>query len=282
MKSWERRALKMGAVLIGIGVLAFVGVLAANNFDFSSFVQGASLVRREVKPEGAFDRVEVRDASADVLLLPSEDGTCSVHCDEDGRGAYVVEVRDGTLRIRKETKWYENILNFNFVRTEVAVRLPEAAYRSLAVQTASGSIRIEGLNAEEIDARTASGGIRIADLDAERISAHSVSGGVQLSALRAEALDAGSTSGGVALSDCIASGGVQIRTVSGGIRVDAADAASFELSSVSGSIRGSLNSAKDFDVHSVSGRIAVPNSVATGGSFSASTTSGSIEISTGS
>lgn len=306
----NRRTRKLATILIVVGILAVICAWTMGGSEHSS---------REICIDEPFNRVEIRDTEAKVRVLRSEDDTCVVQLEENGRGTYDVRVEGGTLRIDKKDKWYDyiHIFGLGFDGPELTLSLPEKAYDELNVRSTSGGVALDGVRAKEISAESTSGSVRAEYLQAETVALKSTSGSVRATELRAETLSMRSTSGGVrgetidvkslqarstsggirlegvstveltaentsgsiTLSELNASGAVHAKSVSGGIRLEDADAADFQLKCTSGSIKGNVRSGKQFDVHATSGSVNVPPSEANAGRFQAETTSGSIRIS---
>ena len=257
MHGWERKMMRIGALLLIIGAVLCVGVLAVNGFSFDG-LEGVSYEKVTYAPEGEFDRVDVSAVDAEIHIQLAQDGVCRVVCDETERWHYAVEVQDGALAVRSDANWGTGI-HFNVKSPRLMIELPEKAYAELKLHSVSGDVDVVGL--------------RIGAL-----SIDTTSGEVGLEKLTLGSLDVETVSGDIELTDSVATGDVSIRTTSGEIELESADAANFDITSVSGDVEGSLCSGKRFDVRTVSGDVKLPQS-ASGGAFRANTTSGDVEIS---
>ena len=257
MHGWERKMMRIGALLLIIGAVLCVGAFAVNGFSFDG-LENVSYEGVTYMPEGAFDRVDVSAVDAEIHIQPSQDGICRVVCDETERWHYAVEVQDGALAVRSDANWGTGI-HINVKSPQLTIELPEKAYAELKLHSVSGDVDVVGLciGALTIDA---------------------TSGEIGLEKLTLGSLDVESVSGDIELTDSVATGDVSIRTTSGEVELESADAANFSITSVSGDVKGSLRSGKTFDVRTVSGDVKLPQSTS-GGAFSASTTSGDVEIS---
>ena len=257
MHGWERKMMRIGALLLIIGAVLCVGALAVNGFSFDG-LEGVSYEEVTYAPEGEFDRVDVSAVDAEIHIQLAQDGACRVVCDETERWHYAVEVQDGALAVRSDANWGTGI-HINVKSPQLTIELPEKAYAELKLHSVSGDVDVVGLciGALTIDA---------------------TSGEIGLEKLTLGSLDVESVSGDIELTDSVATGDVSIRTTSGEVELESADAANFSITSVSGDVKGSLRSGKTFDVRTVSGDVKLPQSTS-GGAFSASTTSGDVEIS---
>ena len=257
MHTWERRIVRIGALMLIIGAVLSVGAFAWNGFSFDGMLEGKAYRQASYAPEGEFDRVDVSAVDAEIYIQPAQDGVCMVFCHETEDGQYSVEVQDGVLTVRCDVDWRAGI-HFNTKTPKLIIELPEKDYAEMKVHSVSGDVNAAGLR---IDALTV----------------EATSGEIGLVQLTLGSLDVETVSGDVDVLDSVATGEVNIRTTSGEIELENADAASFEISTVSGDVEGSLCSGKAFDVRSVSGDVKLPQS-ASGGAFRVSTTSGDVEI----
>ena len=263
VKIWIALAL----VLIGIGSVIFCGAFAASEFNILKLSREVSgYEQRTFRAAGEFTQVRIEDVDANIQIVRSEDGQCTVYYDETDRSTYRFGISDDVLTITHERHWLDS---FGIIMSapKLIVCLPEAAYAKFNVHTVSGSIQVEGLEFGAANLETTSGGIRLTNVR----TASGMSSGT--GSLRAK-----TTSGNIRLEGVNANS-LALQCVSGGIRLESVDAESLALQTVSGSIRAELLSGKEYDVSSVSGRISVPDSESGAGLCQASTTSGSITIS---
>lgn len=256
MHTWERKMMRVGALLLIIGAVLSVGALAVNGFRFDG-LEGVSYEVVTYVPEGEFDRLDVSAVDAEIHIQPSQDGICRVVCDEREDAQYSVEVQNGVLTVYCEDNWRAGI-HIKLKTPLLMIELPEKEYAELKVHSVSGDIDLWRLR-----------------IDALAIDA--TSGEVGLEKLTLGSLDVETVSGDVDLKDSVATGDVRIDTTSGEVGFENADAANFYITSVSGDVEGSLCSGKRFDVQTVSGDVKVPKGES-GGAFKANTISGDVEI----
>lgn len=260
MSMREKEMMRIAFVLFGIGLVIIACAFAVCGFsplELSRRVSGYE--QKTVDLVDTFTSVRIENVDANVYLLPSEDGKCSVIYDETDRSTHHVKIGDGTLVVERKRSWLDSF-GFFMSAPKLTVYLPEAEYREIYAHTVSGSVRMEGLNCGSLDLQTTSGKIRLSNVNVKGDAAlKCVSGSIKLTSVQAGSLSA--------------------RTTSGSIRLEGVDAEDMEMRSVSGSIKGELFSAKSYEASSVSGRVRVPESVPGAGLCRASTTSGSITIS---
>ena len=257
MHTWERRIMRIGALLLIVGAALSVGAFAWNGFSFDGLLDGEAYRQATYAPEGEFDRLDVSAVDAEIHIQPSQDGICRVVCDESEDGHYTVEVQNGVLTVYCEDNWRAGI-GIHMEEPQLTMFLPEKDYAEMKVHSVSGDVNVSGLR---IDA----------------LAMDATSGEIGLSQLTLGRLDVETVSGNVDMLDSVVTGDVNIRTTSGEIELENADSANFYITSVSGDVKGILCSGQAFDVHAVSGDVKLPQSAA-GGAFKVSTTSGVVEI----
>ena len=124
----------VAASLILLGGLGFVGIMSMNHWNFnilstSKYETNTHEIRED------FSSIEVRTDTADLTLLPSEDGVCRVVCQEQKNNSHEVKVENGTLVIRlvDNRRWYEHI-SIGWGSSKLTVYLPKSEYEDLNVR----------------------------------------------------------------------------------------------------------------------------------------------------
>lgn len=280
-----------------------------------------SYTEKSLTIDEPFDSLSVRAGSHQVRLLPSEDGACRVEWNESERSRVQVAVKGGTLEaVEKTTGGAFGPVGFFWgtsAQLSITIRLPEAEYLALTVETSSGDVEVpEGFRFWTVRLDSTSGSLRffsqvskelhmrstsgdqelagaspaLAEMDSisgclllrscecGALSASATSGEIRLENCRGGSLTLSNTSGGLELDTCRFSGAASLETVSGDIRFSDLDAGSLSFDAVSGSVEGTLLSGKVFQADTVSGRISLPTADPSGGLCAAETTSGDIDI----
>ena len=319
MQSVTKRLLIIAACLMAAGVLLFAGASAAYGGDFTRL----GTVRYETKtyaPRGKFDSISIEVDTAKIELVPSDDGKCRVDCYEAEKVTHSVTVENGTLVIKTvdTRKWYEHIGIF-FESPSLTVYLPQEAYTSLSVDTATGDVTIPGdftfeavkirsdtgdvhclasvsgavemrthtgditmndLSAGELHLVTNTGEIRVSSVKCEgMIDVETDTGDIKLAGVACADLTAESDTGTIVLANVVALGRFLIETDTGDVRFDSSDAAEISVKTDTGDVTGTLLSEKVFITESNTGRVNVPKTI-TGGRCEIETETGDIRIET--
>ena len=283
-------------ILLGAGLIGFA--LLQNDFDLTKF----STVEHEVNTHAITDQfhsIQIDATTTDVILLPSEDDSCRVICEESATDRHEVTVENDVLTIRHTVGSRELIdyIGINIGVERITVYLPASEYASLSVKVSTGNITIsaplcfESISASadtgdihclasasgSITLETTAGNICAKELSAASLSVTVSTGNVTLSNITCNTLSSTGNTGDLTLASVCAADQITLKRTTGDIRLDACDAATLLIQTSTGDVSGTLRSAKEFSVTTSTGRISVPESV-TGGICTVSTTTGDIEI----
>ena len=297
MKNIVKIPLIIAGVLIGLGVIIIAVGFAVGG---TSWLFGSSKMEdKTVEIKDSFDSIKVETDSIDVRFAPAQDGNCRVEAHLSDTMSFTAEVKNNTLTIscKDRRHWYQ-FINFHSFDGKMTVYLPEGAYSSLKLTSASGNIQISDCASfgfvdittasgdvaasangiESLSVSTASGDVLY---DSQKSSAtiqlNTASGDIELKNVSCKNLKIHSVSGEVSLSRTVCSDKLAINTTSGDVDLSACDAEEITVNSVSGDVSGSLLSDKVFSAHSVSGDVRVPQD-GNGGKCAIKTTSGDISI----
>lgn len=253
--------------------------------------------KKTVEVTESFHSLRVKEFSADVQLLPSEDGGCRVVYGEDEYSRCEVSVENGVLTVERVA---ENSSRTGFIVFEetlpVCVYLPAGSYKELSVsctsgdvissgdfswdaanvETGSGSIRLEDLSAKELHLKSTSGDIKLEELSADALSAESGSGDIKLRGCSASSVTLQSTSGRQKADSLICSGDGSFHAGSGDIELEDSSFRALRVSATSGDVSLQQTSCSaETAVETGSGNIRLHKAAAE--SFDVHTTSGSVK-----
>lgn len=251
-------------------LLTFVLMVGLRSEGFGAGESGAAhthLNSQELDPEELdLDSLEIRWLTGPVTVGASPDG--KIHVTErsnkalDEGSKMDVSVKSGKLSVRWDGQWFRQWFNVNLgwfghLDKELEVLLPPGLAGDLSeleVGNTSGSLRVSGYSAEEMDISTVSGALELAACRAEtKLSVESVSGDVTLTGTVCEEdVDISTVSGAIEV-DGGSGREVHIKTVSGGCQY-AGTAHQLRMSTVSGELLAALNSSpEEAELASVSG-----------------------------
>ena len=90
--------LGIAAGLTVLGILIFVGALAAAHWDFSNF-SNVKYITETYEVEDSFKNISIDIDTSDIAFVLSEDGGCRVESYDTEGVKYSVSVREDTLTI---------------------------------------------------------------------------------------------------------------------------------------------------------------------------------------
>lgn len=247
--------------------------------------------------EEPFSDISIDTTILDVVIVPSEDGSSVVTCQEADTLLHDVYVKDGTLFVKRRTD--SKNASYNNIPLKIEVSIPAGEYGDLSIETTSGDQYVAGnlsfrngvFNATSggigveaairggIRTKTTSGGQFLRDMEPEKVEAESTSGSIQAENLtHGQFYEFETTSGSVILIGVLSDRSLEVETTSGDVQLIGCDAGSIEIETSSGDVTGSLLSGKAFDVRTSSGAATVPADDPMGGTCSIRTSSGNVLI----
>ena len=233
--------------------------------------------RVDVKPHDGSDILiseyaqrQLRDE--EKLILNTSGSTLTVKFRENG---FIGNMPTKRLEVMIPRPLCEALVRFALDSTSGGVHVESINADTFYVNTISGSIELAGITALSFDAESTSGSITIKDSHPESMKINSISGSVRVSDSGARSLSVETTSGSIGLSGAFDS--VRLNSISGKQTLDN----SFPRSGlVAESTSGSLEFTGSFDnadLESLSGSVSVRSSVVPS-KVTVETTSGSITI----
>jgi DUF4097 and DUF4098 domain-containing protein YvlB len=303
-------------VVLVIGLIIFGGAMSMLGWDFSKL----STIKYETNEHTvseSFGGVYVETHTADVELLPSEDGVVRVVCFEQKNVKHEVTVEGGmlTIKVQDMRKWYEHI-GINFKTATVKIYIPEGDYGMLVINSTTGDVTVNdgytfdgvGITATTGDVRcyadttgdcniyVTTGDVHIEDITARALNVSSSTGSITvLNAYVDTDVDVEVTTGGVKLASLVAgnvsvetdtgrvtlasviAGKLSVYTDAGDVRLEDSDAAEIFIETDTGDVTGTLLSEKIFITECNTGMVRVPHST-TGDRCEITTDTGDIII----
>lgn len=311
MKMW----LIIALILLCVGLVVFTVAMTLVGWDFGKFSGERETAAHAIEED--FGDISLCTDSAEIKILPSEDGTTKVVCEERSKNKHAVSVIDGVLTVEREDhrKWYHHILDFG--TQKITLYLPKSEYGKLLVKESTGNIDIaESFTFESIDisvstadvdckasalhalsVKTSTGDIRLKGNAAQELFLSVSTGKISLSSVTVQEditlnvstgkaflenvtcanLFSDGDTGDITLKSVIASGKFVIERSTGDVTFDSADAAELFIETDTGNVKGTLRTDKIFFVDTDTGRVDVPHLTA-GGKCEIETDTGSVKI----
>lgn len=248
-------------------VILLAGVLLYNA------IWGAPFVDNTYEPQGEIANIVLDTNTADVKILPAEDGVCRVVCHERENQKHSVTVEDGTLFVRvvDERKWYEHLGEFG--QATLTLYLPSTEYASLKVKESTGDIDLAAaFTFGEMDIYVSTGNVTSRASAVGHVKIRTSTGHVLFENASAHSLEISVSTGSVTLSSVRTEEYVYLRASTGDVMIDDLTCESLVSEADTGDIEinGANVTARLF-VERSTGRVSVENASAGEMSLTAST-----------
>lgn len=270
--------LLIAVFLVVIGGSIFGGVMAVQKWDFSKLSVSKSEENEYVVTE-AFQGISVVTDTAEVVLVPSQDGKTTVVCKETDKLKHSVRVEDGTLVIEPvdTRKWYDHI-GFHFGTMKVVISMPAGQYGAISVKSVTGNIRVEQVMAEELELTVSTGKVTVTDVtSAGDVKVNVSTGKTEMQGVRCKKLVSIGSTGNMTMTDVVAEEAFSIERNTGNVRFDGCDAAEIYVKTNTGDVTGTLLTEKIFYARTDTGKVDVPKT-AGGGKCEIETDTGDIRL----
>jgi len=299
--------------LVVLGTMISTLTACSANWSFKNlFTKNGITQTHEITEE--FSNILIETDTADISLVPAEDGKCKVVCHERKNQTHSVYVKNGTLVIDENDK----VSFFNMVQPTITIYLPKNEYTSLLIDEDTGDIEIpKDFKFENVDIETDTGDVKFlasaskdvkiktdtGDICLENISAKSLelsvstghikvlgascdgditikvsTGKANLSNVTCQSLKSNGNTGDISLTNVIAKNKLSIERSTGDVKFDRCDAAEIHVETSTGDVKGTLLSEKVFITNTSTGKVDVPKTI-TGGRCEITTSTGNIKIS---
>ena len=232
-------------IILSAVVVIFLGAAIAVYFGEGPRERGlpgerALIHEVETFDSGGIDRVSVKAASADVVVLPAGGDTITVKFTGKAFG----DTRNGLPRIMMQqsgstlevwTEYPKVSLGLGSMDLRIELHLPPGSVDDLNARSASGDISVEKGECSDMYLHAASGDIEVDKGRFSRVTVKTASGNIELEDVDSDYLRVDTTSGDIT-GETVRTGETEISATSGSIRVEdfTGDA---RAESVSGDVR---------------------------------------------
>lgn len=272
--------LVVAASLTLSGALIFTGVMSSVAWDFTTLSSGKYVTNTYEIAED-FKDISIKLSTADITILPSEDGVCRVVSVEKKKILHTVAVEGETLRITEDDtrKWYEHIELMSMGSTSITIYLPKPAYNAIMINGSTCDISVEGLNVIGLNFKLSTGDVSISNVTCVgNISLQNSTGTTVIKNSSVLSLITNAGTGDITLENVIAKENFEIARSTGDVKFTACDASEIYVQTGTGDVTGTLLTDKIFTANTSTGDVRVPSS-STGGKCEITTSTGDIVIS---
>lgn len=204
MKKHTKTWLIAATFLTISGIILLTSVMTFHHWDFSRLSTEKYETNTHILSE-AFLNISIETDTADILLLPSDDGTCKAVCYESENVWHSVSVKNETLVIHSndERDWYDYIGIFQ-KSFKVTIYLPQNEYGSLIIKESTGDIEIpKDFQFKNIDISTSTGDIKNEASASEEIKIKTSTGDVHAENISAKSMAFSASTGRIKVLSAI-------------------------------------------------------------------------------
>ena len=216
MRKATKILLILSLCLILAGSLLFGGALTVAEWNWNIFsTSHYETVVHEI--DEPFTAISVAVGTADVALIPSEDGNVTVTGYEQVNLKNAVEVKDGTLSITlvDTRKWYDHI-GIHFEQPTVTVALPQGAYDALSLTLSTGDVMIPAdFSFTNIFVKASTGDITCRASAEGDIKISTTTGDITVESVTAASLDLSTGTGDIEVTGADCNGDVTVKITTG-------------------------------------------------------------------
>lgn len=209
------------------GLLIFLLLSLFIGFDFTRL--GTANYETNVhEPKEPFSDLNLEIETADVTILPSEDGVTRIICTEESLAKHSVSVADNTLTVKlvNEKKWSDYIFP-NFGKTEITVYLADVDCGALNVKASTADVTVsQELSFTCAKINLSTGDVSFSAAVKEELSITTSTGDITVGSSGIGSLKASVSTGKINISNLNTEGGIDLETSTGDILLSSVRAGS--------------------------------------------------------
>ena len=276
MKKTTAKWMLAAALLTVIGIAIGFSSFAAAGFDFNIF-NTRDFTKNTYTLTESFNNLAFTTDTADIVFIPTDDGTARVECYEFEDELHGVRIEDGTLKVTKpENTYLTGIVSFTVTSPKITVFIPEGELGTLKIETSTGDVCIPAdFSFESIDVLTSTGDCELYSSSKSYVKCSTSTGDVFISGVNTDILDVKAHTADVTVSAVNCKGNASIVTTTGDLKVNTLVASSLFTSASTGDVDiEGATVAKGFTVERSTGDVTLKRCVA--GSFTVTTDTGDV------
>ena len=202
----------IGVILLVLGILTVAVTLFAVGFNFENIV---TVTEKTNDVKGEFTSIEIAAEDADITIMPSTNGKCTIttRCKDGSEINY--SVKDGKLLIEEKEA---DFTMFDFSSNSIVLYLPQEAYGALKIDGSSGDVDISGVKFDAAEIDVSSGDVKIST-DVSNLKINVSSGEVSLKNMKLTSLNIDGSIGDMALENIEVANGASIKASTADVKI---------------------------------------------------------------
>ncbi|MBQ1196856.1 MAG: DUF4097 family beta strand repeat protein [Clostridia bacterium] len=271
-------AVTVAVLLIIAGIAIACAAFVMTDFKLDGFVTEA-FEESTYTVDGGFGNILIAAQEHDLVILPSDNGECSIVCDESKSQKLEYGIESGVLVIKvvDDRKWYDHIDIFTG-EASLTLYLPESRYTSLTAATDTGDITVsEQLSFTGSAIATSTGDIRfLAKIEGE-LGLASSTGDITVSDQELISLDASVSTGEIFIENVKATGRITLSGSTGRTELHSVEASGITSKGSTGDILlKNVYVENDINIKRGTGDVTLTSVIA--GAFEIETSTGDVKL----
>lgn len=254
-----KRLLLVSLCLVLAGLVLGVAALALGAKTQLTVVYPFQIILQDETPQqitediAPFTSLDIESNRCAIVLVPSDHYGLSMEY-YGQRPVYTVENQDGLLRVRETSEEVITLFEMNFSqpkRDQITLYFPASlVFDAVRLQTRAGDLRLQQVQAKQLDLYTKSGGALLDQLQADNLTLRADYGDLSLENVEAEKTDLQAQAGDITIRSSQL-GTAQVTDGYGDIHAEAITSQGLTLTSDTGNVTlsGDLQGATRISLH---------------------------------
>lgn len=207
--------LALSLVILGSVMLTLTACMGDWNFQK---IMGTVFETKTYEVDKTFDKIDIISDTADITLLPADDGKCNVVSFDRKKIDYTVSVEGDTLKIKVDDKraWFERL--FTPGGATLKVYLPYSEYKTLKIDGSTGCIAIPcDFKFESIDLNISTGNVSVLASATELIKVKASTGDISVQNITTGNLELETSTGDISVNTVKCSENISISVSTGAV-----------------------------------------------------------------
>ena len=209
----------VATVLVVAGLVIFALEMTAVGWDFSK-LGTVKFVTVTHEIDRGFRGVSIDTDTADIVIVPADDGVCRVVCYEREKVTHAVMVEDDVLTVRVADQSLWDHIGISFHTPKITVYLPEKEYESLVIRESTGDVDVaRGFTFGKFSADLSTGDVTLRADVKEQARIKTTTGDIFVENAAAQGFDLCASTGDITVKSVSCAGNMDLSATTGGVRV---------------------------------------------------------------
>ena len=213
----------IAALLLIVGLVIFALEMTALGWDFSK-LGTVKFVTVTHEIDRGFRGVSIDTDTADIVIVPADDGVCRVVCYEREKVTHAVMVEDDVLTVRVADQSLWDHIGISFHTPKITVYLPEKEYETLVIRESTGDVDVaRGFTFGKLVAELSTGDVTLRADVKEQARIKTTTGDILVENAAAQGFDLCATTGDITVKSVSCAGNMDLSATTGRVSVTASE-----------------------------------------------------------